>query len=227
MKLDAIIQYELNEIDAKAYKVCLLWEKICQHEIPTYRYDRLKGGDPRKSFLFKCCRKLVTETQGLVTEDMYKYYVYAQITSLKNFSDGKIHALIEPPCLFGPNAWLRWKIWKTKFDKIQHKTSFEGTTDDIIQNKSSILKEFQQTKKFLLSRLESITPATIKKSLTEKTIHKWLSFSKVSPYFIVLSKTVKEQVGNIEDNFGFDPYIYIKQLSDEDRVTFKSLFGDV
>lgn len=226
-ELDPILQYELNEIETKAYRLCLLWEKICQHEIPKYRYDRLAGGDPRKSFLFKCCRKLVTETQGLLSEDMYRYYVYAQITTLKNYSDGTVHALIEPPCLFGNNAWLRWKIWKAKFDKIQKTQECAGNTDNIIQTKSSIGSELEKTKTFLLSRLKEITPETIKRAVIEKTIHKWVSFSRVSPYFIVMSKTIKDKVGNIEDAFGFEPSIYKKQINEEVENLFLNIFGEV
>ena len=79
MDLSKIIEYNMDDIEARAYKCCLLWVKICQKMFPKERYSKLrKSGDPRKSYLFKCCYKLVTECSGKLADGEYKLYIYAQ-----------------------------------------------------------------------------------------------------------------------------------------------------
>jgi len=226
MRLDAILQYGMNDIEAKAYKICIFWEDILNHECPGYRTERLSKGDPRKSFLFRCARKLINETQGLLPEDMYKYYVYAQITSLKNYSDGKIHALIEPPCLFGNTAWIRWKIWKAKFDKMKMKEEHLGTTNLIFQNEKQVISELQKTKEFLETKI-TIDVESIEKSINDKSIQKWASFNKISPYFLIISKTIKNKIIDMENYFGFEPSLYRKSITTDIIEEYEKIFGNI
>lgn len=226
MRLDAIIQYSMDEIEAKAYKLCCYWEDISKHEMPNYRVDRLPSGDPRKSFLFKCCRKLVVETQGLLDPTMYKFYVYAQISNLMAYSDGKVHSLIEPPCLFGPSAWIRWKIWKNKFDKMQKLQEQQGTTEDIFQTKISVTAELEKTKAFLESK-NALDVKMLQFLIDDKTLMKWVAFNKVSPYFIILSNTIKSKIKDIREQFDFDPLLYRKSINLETLERYKEIFGDL
>lgn len=228
MRFDTILQYSMEEIDIKAYKICVYWEEILDHECPNYRTNRITKGDPRKCFLFKCARKLVTETQGLLPEDMYKYYVYAQIASLKAFSDGRVHALIEPPCLCGETAWLRWKIWKNKFDKMKNKIEHENSNEaeKIQQINSSVIADLNKTLEFLKTKIQ-ISPEGIKGSLNDKTLQKWVLFNKVSPYFVILSSIVNNTVSDVHNYFGFEPSIYQKSINENIKQQFNQIFGSV
>lgn len=218
----------MEEIDIKAYRICVYWEEILDHECPNYRTSRLPKGDPTKCFLFKCARKLVKETQGLLPEEMYKYYVYAQIASLKAFTDGKVHALIEPPCLFGNTAWLRWKIWKSKFDKMKNKLENENSNEvkRIVQNNMSVSIELNKTLDFLKTKIK-ITPEEIKKALSDNSLQKWVLFNKVSPYFVMLSNIVSKDVPDLYGYFGFDPEIYKKSIDENVKNQFAQTFGSV
>jgi hypothetical protein len=228
MRFDTILQYSMEEIDIKAYKICVYWEDIVDHECPNYRTSRITKGDPRKCHLFKCARKLVLETQGLLPENMYKYYVYSQIATLKAFSDGRVHALIEPPCLYGDTAWLRWKIWKNKFDKIKNKLEHENSNESnkIQQINSSVIADLKKTFEFLKTKIQ-ISPESIKRSLTDNTLQKWVLFNKVSPYFIILSSIVKNSVSDLHNYFGFEPDIYQKSIDDNVKNQFNQIFGSL
>ena len=116
--LTPIITYNLKPLEAIAYKIALLWLEVSRKELPNYRFGRdgVGGGDPRKSHLFKICHKLVNDTNGRIELHDYRLYIAAQIQTLKEISDGKIHALIGPECLVGERAWNRWIMWKEKLD---------------------------------------------------------------------------------------------------------------
>ena len=53
--LEDILNYEMTPEEAKAFKLALLWEELCQQEFPDERRVSLKKGDPRKSTLFRYC----------------------------------------------------------------------------------------------------------------------------------------------------------------------------
>ena len=113
--LERILKYDMSPEEAKAYKLCLLWDSICQKEMPNYKFSKSKAsGDPRKSLLFRYCYKLLKETKGLIGDKDYRLYITAQIHVLCSITDGEVHALISPQCLTGDKAWRRWKLWKER-----------------------------------------------------------------------------------------------------------------
>ena len=103
--LDKIIEYNMTPMEAKAYKIALLWRVLFRKEFPNERLAKEKLGDPRKSFVFKHCYKLANETQGSIDDKDYKLYILAQLQVMKNITDGKIHAMISPEILSGPKSW--------------------------------------------------------------------------------------------------------------------------
>lgn len=225
MRLDAILQYNMNELETKAYKVCLLWLEVMDKELPDYHKTRLPKGDPRKSLLFKYCYKLVRETNGLIPDDQYKFYVLAQIRSLKMISDGKVHALIEPGCLVGEKAWRRWKLWKYRFEKQLTKISNEGEIKDIKAVDSQILAEFTRTKNFFTTNFgETFGPEDVKKFIENKDIIKWVAFSKVSPFYLLLSPLIKKSFSDIENSFSVDVDFYQNSITPEVETAFKEFF---
>lgn len=224
MSLEVALQYNFDDLEIRALKLALLWEKICKLEIPDYRYARMPKGDPRKSMLFRYCRKLAKETYGLLPDDQYKFYILAQIRMLKNLSDGKVHALIEPMCLCGEKAWIRWKIWKSNFEKEARKLSNRGTVDDIKIINTKVVSELKRTRNFLEANFgKDYTEKHIKTAYAKNDLIKWFSFSKISPFYVILS-IVSDLCPNIESTFSFDVGFYKNSIDDNARAAFNKLF---
>ncbi len=225
MGLEAILQYNMTELEAKAFKVCLIWQATMDQELPKYHKIRLPKGDPRKSLLFKYCYKLVRETIGLIPDDQYKFYVLAQIRSLKMISDGTVHALIEPGCLVGDKAWRRWKIWKYKFEKQSTKSLFEGDSSDIKAVDSQIAADFKRTRNFFATNFgEAYGRKEVEGAIASKDIIKWAAFSKVSPYYLIISPLIKNNFTDIENSFSIDVDFYRKAITPEIKAVFKEMF---
>lgn len=228
--IENIITYKMNEQEAFAYKLCMMWEKIVNQELKDYNKRGLLipgDSDPRKSILFKYCYKLARETKGLIKDSDYKYYIYSQISTLKNFSDGKIHSLITPACLCGEKAWMRWKIWKNKFDKQMLKKSNDGDITDIKMSVTDLEIELHRTKKFFNSVFGmNYNISKIENSIKEKDIVKWIAFNKVTPYYLVLSPLIKKYFTNIDDSFSVDCEILLKSINDQIKNFFKINFSN-
>ena len=223
MRLDDLIQYEMTDLEIKAARICYYWQEIVAHELPNYRtYKVPSKKDPRKCYLFKFCYKLANETQGLLTDSDYRYYVYAQISTLKNFTDGTIHSLVDPQILIGENAWRRWKIWKYKFDKKMVELETKSSTEDVIQPEHIVLTELKNTKEFL----DKISNLDIEKEFKDHRIHKWLYFKKISPYFLILSKKIKSLVIDYDKEFSLENNFYEKSITENIRKQFLIIFGD-
>lgn len=219
----------MNEQEIFAYKLCLIWEKIVFQELKNYDKKGLilpKNGDPRKSSLFKYCFKLARETKGLIKKDEYKFYLYAQIVTLKNYHDGKVHSMISPACICGEKAWLRWKIWKNKIDKKILEKSNKGETDDIKATVTDIEIELNRSKKFLNSVLgENYNKNQIENAIKEKEIIKWISFNRISTYYLVLSPLIAKYYDNIDDSFSVDTEIIKKSINPQIEKYFKQIFS--
>lgn len=227
MNLDIALQYNFDDLEVRALKLALLWEKTIMAEVPGYRTAKLPKGDPRKSILFRYCRKLAIETYGLLPDNEYKFYVLAQITTLKSISDGKVHAMIEPQCLCGPKAWIRWLMWKGKFNKQVKKISNAGDTSDIKAINTKINIELKRTRNFLETNFgKDYTNKEIKSAYDSGDLIKWLAFSKVSPYYIVLSPFIAQLSNNLEKDFSIDAEFYNKSVNEGVKTLFKEMFGN-
>lgn len=185
--LEAIINYNMTPLEAKAYKIGLMWERLCKKLLPnekTTKYPTKK--DPRKSYLFKCSYKLATETKGIIDDKDYLLYIISQIEILKSINDGKQHALIDPSCLNSKKAWHRWKLWKYKYDK-----KSQGTNMKIPICYDKIKKELLETKKFLEKNLkDNFQPSDIQTSIQNGKLLRWLNLKQISPYFVILSNYI-------------------------------------
>ena len=224
--LDKIIEYGMNPIEAKAYKVSLLWIILSKKALPDYQHVKLrKTGDPRKSLLFKYCFKLVTETKGLIEDRDYKLYIQAQLDVLKSITDGTVHALVDPSCLVGDKAWRRWKMWKWKFDRNESK--YEQTSGGSIKiNLSLVSADLKNSKKFLDEKLPNYTKIEIKDALRDRVMVGWITLGKVSPYYVMLSPYVKEALGGREfdETFSFNLGSYKDMLDEDVEKIFKEIF---
>lgn len=203
--LEPIIEYKMNDLEAKAYKIGLLWTYLVTKAFPNYKHSPgyPKKKDPRNSLLFKYCYKLLRETQGLIAEGEYKLYLKAQIDILKAIDINGIHPHISPQCLVGDKAWVRWKIWKKKFDNVTK----VSTKEDVGLNAISIeniKKELKQTKDFLFGRFEG-QPEEQQIMMAARDIERWIGIGKISPYYAVLSPWIKKHCKSIKIDLSLYP----------------------
>lgn len=190
-ELEPIIKYKMNPLEAKAYKIALIWEEECEREITKEQYARLaKNSDPRKSSLFKYCYKLAREISGLIKDNEIPLYIRAQIQVLKSIREGDIHALIEPHCIVGDKAWKRWKIWKWKYNKSINKPSVSESAR-IRTPESKILSELLATKNFLASL------GDIDLNEMKEDIPRWCKTGDLSCFYLVMSPRIKKIFGDI------------------------------
>ncbi len=98
--LELILLYSMDEIEAKAFKIALLYLAKSKKLFPDYKHYRLPKGDPRKGELFKYCHKLVRTKGDKIADEDYKLYVHAQLDILRNIKKGDLHPFITPrlPC---------------------------------------------------------------------------------------------------------------------------------
>lgn len=220
--LENIVKYSMNENEAKAYKLLLLWNALLKQELPNYFHAKFNEKlDPRKNFAFKYTYKLVMETKGLVNDEEYKDYITAQIRILKLLQDDKgIHALISPSCLTGDKAWKRWLLWKNRKQKNKNKTILIEA-----DNQASFLKikhELINTYKFLSLKMSEINEDNILKSLKNKDLLKWFAFKKVSDYFILLCPVF--QTIDVEKEFKIEKSLYQNDINDRAKEIYFDIF---
>jgi hypothetical protein len=185
--LDKIKKYNLNQEEAAAYKLALLWMIVCGRELKDYHYTKLrKYGDPRKSIVWKYCLKLYQETKGFV--DSYELYMTAQIHVLRSIRAGEVHALIEPQCLTGKKAWKRWKFWKYLYDK-KMEIARTGQELGVHANSANVIAELKTTKAFFIKEFgKEPTAPEIETAIDTHRMLVWIRYNKVSPFYVVLSK---------------------------------------
>lgn len=232
MALIDILDYNMNEQEAFAYKLCMIWEDIVNKQLKNYDKKGLlipKTGDPRKSILFKYCYKLARETKGLIKPEEYKFYIFSQIDNLKNFSDGKVHSLITPACLCGEKAWMRWTIWKNKFEKKlqEHSSLGEKETTSIKVSITDIEIELHRTKKYLNSILgDNYSLSKLHEYIKSKKIIRDYSFNKISSFYIVLSPIIKTYFEDIDEAFSFNSNLIRNSINKQILNFFEKTFSN-
>lgn len=198
-------------MEEKAYKLGLIWEELSKTIFPNYKHSRFpKKGDPKKSSLFKYCYKLVRETCGLLGEDEYYFYVKAQLDILKSIKIGEEMPLVSPQILVGDKAWIRWKIWKKKYNNVVNTVEKIGLA---IYSVEEIKKELERTNLFLVGKFAGIPR---KEQLLVKDIERWLNLGKLSPFFVMLSF--------LANLVKIDKDLYEKSITEEVREIFKEIF---
>lgn len=227
-ELEPILKYKMDEAEAKAYKLALMWEKSCEQVFPNERHTKLKKtGDPRKSNLFRYCYKLSQETKGLIPDDEYPLYITAQLHILKTMRDGKIHALIEPCILVGDKAWKRWMVWKKYYDK---KLATHKTADELASNtkQSKILGELDRTYDFLMDHFKfEAAFEKLDEKVKNLSMIRWITNGNVSPYYALLSPWLKRSLGNqaVDEALNFDLTLYRPAVTPEVENYFRQKFA--
>lgn len=228
--LEPILQYKMDDQQAKAYKVCLIWMKLCEKILPDYKYTRIpKNGDPRKSHLFRQAWKLLRDTKGLLADEEIGLYIRAQLEILKGIkrSNGA-HVLIDPICLSGEKAWIRWKMYKRRFttaarDNAQTRAEEERTP------LFRIAQEIDKTKLFFARFYEGTpTREQVKAMVDDGNLRRWVALGKVSPYYVLLSPFARAAFQGVktDDYFGVacDLDLYARDVTPEAGAMFRVKF---
>lgn len=222
--LEPILTYEMDETQAKAYKLALIWMTLAEQEFPNNSIMRLRRkGDPRKSTLFKYCYKLIQETKGLIEDADYKLYILAQLHIFKAFKvDG---AYIDPHILVGRKAWRRWLVWQNRFNKKMTHSHATINEFDFATNAVQITSELDKTKQFFIKKFGNMpTEEQITRGLESKILIDWIALDKVSPYYALLSPYFKRALSEAAVDFPLDLEVYRKYVSLEIEKYFEQTF---
>jgi hypothetical protein len=224
VRLDAILDYDMDELEARAYKLCLIWLDRSRKVFPDYQHSTMKRGDPRKALIFKVCYKLVRETQGVLEEKDYGLYVRAQLDVLRHINMGKTHPLIDANCLVGEKAWKRWKLWKRKYDSLTQKPS--EVPQVTAPGTAKAIAGLEDTKEFL-AKTFGASPSLdkYKEAVLNRNLFRWINFGKISPYYLALSPYIAQVMGPDDlKKLNFDIGVYKPCLTDEIAAKFKEMF---
>lgn len=224
VRLEAILDYEMDDLEAKAYKISLLWLDRSRKVFPEYQHTGMKKGDPRKSLIFKICYKLVRETQGILEDKDYALYVRAQLDVLRHINTGKGHPLIDANCLVGEKAWKRWKLWKRKYDAITAKPS--EIPEAIGPGVVKAIDGLERTKEFITKNLGA-NPSLEKyrEAYLNKNLFRWANLGKISPYYLVISPHIAAvmQPDDLK-RLNFDPSVFKACITDQVMQKFQEMF---
>lgn len=218
--LEPIIKYKMTDMEAKAYKIALIWQDECRRELPKEQFVKLKANaDPRKSTLFKYCYKLAKEMKGILQDNEIHLYIRAQLQILKAIKEGEVHALIEPHCLVGEKAWKRWKLWRYRYRRKLDRV-LDSREAEISTKSSKIISEMKATYEFFEKRglleFKSL-------ELNMDKMKTWIGNGEVSPFYAVLSPWMSQIFGDL-DSLEFDKIYYRSAVNPQTELFFKELF---
>jgi hypothetical protein len=221
MKLEPIFEWNMTPTEMEAYKLAKLWEAKIDELLPDVKVPRLlKRGDPRKSHLFRCCWKMLRETRGLLKPEEYNLFIHAQVFCMKHFK-----GYVDPTCLTGDRAWIRWKMWKRKYDrKIAEKTHTNLPVD--INNIPLIAKDLILTKKFLYEKCDGrMCKEKIEEFLSNGFFKIWIMSGKISRYYLALSPYMASHLEQLEKDCSFDASLVKERINDDVRKFFRAEFS--
>lgn len=221
-RLQTIIDYNLSEYEAHAFKLALIWEELTKKMFPKEKaLAKLpKQGDPRKNTLFKYCWKLLRETRGLLKPEDYRFYIKANLTIIKV---NNLH--LSPNVLCGDSAWIRWRIWKKLYDKKLLEKSGEKIPLNV-EVDPKIIKKMELTKRFLFEKCEGEpSKEKLQTFLDNKSLHLWAG-DRISYFYLLLSPWIQVivPIKLLEKEIGFDSKIYESQITENLKIYFKQEF---
>lgn len=227
----AIFEYNMTNDEIEAFKLAVLYEKEYRRiflaaEDAADRRNFVKKNslprskDPRKCGLFKQCWKMRRETRGLLQGDEYKLFITGNLTLAKVSPKMTI---IEPTVICGDNAWIRYKIWKRKYDQKMAEVACTAPPPSVSTTNPKIIHAIDKTKKFLFERCDGQPTFDKIKAFIDSGIFKfWVMTGKVSQFYVVLSPFVSKAC-NMEElatQCNFSPALMREKCTQEVKDYF-------
>jgi len=216
--LDVAEHYNMDADQATAFQLCHVWLDTSREIFPDYKHYRMpKKGDPRKSMLWKLCYKLVRETKGLIPLGEYPLYIRAQLDVVKAITDGKEHPLVEPQMLVGDKAWVRWRLWKKKYD-----AEAKVLANQSAPTVSKIKEAMERSKAFLFKHFRGQpTFEQMEEAAGNKNLLRWAADKRLSAYYLANSDYISKIFPNgMAVNADFDVY-----RTPEAGAVYRQVFG--
>lgn len=192
MSVEAILDWNMSDVEAEVYHIALAYEKEYRKTIGNADLRAMgrnalpRRGDPRKSNLFRHCWRLRRETRGILESKEYRNYIHANLLIIHSYN-----GYIEPNCVCGDKAWLRYKVWKRRYDIQLSELNATAPPPSVDTTNPKIILEIDRTKKFLFERCEGEVTFEKLKGFIESGIFKlWFATGKVSPYYVAMSPLV-------------------------------------
>jgi hypothetical protein len=200
----------------------LLWHSLLQKYFPNMNFGRSKQGDPRKSLAFKICYKLVRESFTYLDEKDYNLYVRSQLEVLKHLSQQHNNISVDINCLVGNQAWKRWLLWKSRYDKKLKKP--DQTRERTLIGEKKALAGIQSTYDFLNKNF-GLSYLYEHLEVRKKDIIIWLNINKISPYYVVLSPFMKKLLSKDDlSAINFDSKFYEECITPAVKSLYEKLF---
>ena len=227
--LELILQYGMDEIEAKAFKIACIYLERAKKFFPDYKHYRLPKGDPRKSDLFRHCYKLLREKGSKIADEDYKLYIHAQMDILRGIKKGDLHPYITPACISGDKAWKRWLLWKGRYDKmIESKMSKNNATAVNVHNVPKIKKDLWKTKQFFIAWFDRLDPTDVLEALKDNNLFRWYQTGNVCGYYLYISplvqKWLRENSVDLKKEFHINLNLYKDANQEEVVAYFRSEF---
>lgn len=191
--LEAILHWNMTPEQGEAFRVALIYEEEYRRafqgemDYANYRKNSIpKKNDPRNSNIFRMCWKMRRETTGLLEYGEYRLYIRANLAIIK-MHNGRI----EPNIICGDKAWIRWKVWKRRYDRKMADLASTLPPPSVAGTNPKIIIEIDRTKKFLFERCEGVVTFEKIKAFSESILRIWVASGKVCPYYLLLSPFIE------------------------------------
>jgi hypothetical protein len=226
MALQTILEYRMTVDEGEVFHIALTYEqeyrKLFADEADGQSIRRNSiplRTDPRRSNLFRQCWKLRRETRGLIEQTEYRNYIRANLFIIKA---NKGH--VEPNCVTGDRAWIRYKVWKRKYDKKIAEANEKTPPPSVSTTSPKIIIEIDRTKKFLFERCAGQpTYEKISKFVETGFFRLWVSTGKISSFYLALSPFI-EKTNQKDYLFSFSnssEFLIHEKLTQEIKDYFK------
>lgn len=225
----AIFQWNMTTDEIVVYRLAAMYEeqyrKICgaTADGQSIRRNSLPmRSDPRKSNLFRHCWKMCRETRGLIEVHDHKLFIVGNLTLLML---KKAH--IEPNSICGDKAWIRYRIYKRKYDAKMAEIACQAPPPSINTTDPKIIVQIDTTKKFLFERCEGEPSYEKIKGFVDNGIFRfWIITGKVSQYYVVLSEWINKivNVDKYAEQCSFSAALIRERSTTEVKEYFRNEF---
>ncbi len=157
------------------------------------------------------------ETRGLLEPHEYKLFIIGNLTLLMLKK-----AQIQPNVICGDNAWIRYKIYKRKYDAKMAELACQIPPPSISDICPKIICQIDTTKKFLFEKCEGMPTFEKIKAFIDNGFFKfWVVSGKVSQYYVTLSPFVAKStdVDQFAENCSFSS-VFIRERTTSEIVNY-------